>query len=143
MIYGVMIIMYECRHFKIHELVSQDTYGDRGLLAWELLDWRLLHTIDSLRDKYGPITVNDYFWGGKYEWSGLRDPDSPNYRKYSQHTFGRAVDLKFKNTTPDKVRQDILDNPDDFIYINSVELDTDSWLHIDVRNCKRIKTYKP
>lgn len=134
--------MYKCKHFGIKELVSEGTYNARGEKAWMLLDERALMTIDMLRDKYGSITINDWSWGGKNHWRGLRTSDSKYYSPYSQHSFGRAFDLIFSTTTAEQVRQDIISNPNDpaFRFINSFEENT-SWLHFDVRNCERIMTY--
>ena len=138
--------MYKCEHFIIQELVDDETYEYRGEKAWELLDDRLLMTLDFLRNRYGKMTINNWRWtiDGARKWSGLRTPDSPWYSMYSQHSYGRAADIIFANITAEEVRQDISDNPDDidFQYINSYEEDT-SWLHIDVRNTNRIKTFKP
>ena len=134
--------MYIPDHFLIEELVPKKVHNERGGKAWELLDDRLLITLDQLRDEYGSITINDWLWGGINEWRGLRTPDSSWYRPYSQHTFGRAADCIFNDINVDKVRDDILKYPDRFPCINSIELDV-SWLHFDVRNCDRIKTYMP
>ena len=136
--------MYKCEYFKIHELVPPAVYEARGEKAWELMDDRLLKTIDYLRERFGPATINNYEYGGDRQWSGLRTPESPYYSPYSQHSFGRAADIIFKDETVDEVRSFLLDNPQllDLRYINAVELDT-SWLHIDVRNTDRIKTFKP
>lgn len=138
--------MYKCQHFKIHELVPKHVYHQRGEKAWELMDESILITIDRLRDKYGSMTINNYYWGGDRNWSGLRTPDSPYYSAYSQHTFGRAVDIIFNSDiTASEVREDLIRNYNNdsvFEFINSVELDT-SWLHIDCRNSHRLKTYTP
>lgn len=134
--------MYIPEHFIIQELVPKKVYEDRGKSAWELLDDRLLITLDQLRDEYGSITINNWKWYGNREWSGLRTPDSDWYRPYSQHTFGRAADCIFNEVDVEKVRKDILNDPDKFPCINFIELDTD-WLHFDVRNCTRIKAYSP
>jgi len=136
--------MYKCRYFDIRELVPPSVYDDRDERAWELLDSRMLITLDALRLRYGPITVNNWHTGGDRHWSGLRTPDSPWYKPYSQHTFGRAADCIFHSTDAESVRQDILANPDarEFELIMSIELGT-SWIHFDVRNCVRIKTYTP
>ena len=135
---------YKCRHFAIHELVPKKVFEERGEKAWQLLDDRMLRTIDMLRDRYGSMTINNYFWGKNREWSGLRTPDSPYYSVYSQHTHGTAFDIIFAETTAESVRQDILANPDAevFKYITTVELDT-SWLHVDCRCITRIFTFKP
>jgi len=136
--------MYQCMHFKIQELVPPAIYESRGEKAWELLDEQLLISLDRLRDRYGPITVNNWHAGKDREWSGLRTPDSPYYSATSQHTFGRAADCIFHRTDAESVRRNMLADPDDpaFELINSIELGV-SWFHFDVRNCDRIKTYHP
>jgi len=136
--------IYKCEHFIIQELVPQKVYADRGHKAWELIDVRLLKTIDRLRNRYGSMKINDWQWQGNREWSGLRTPNSPYYSPYSQHTFGRACDIIFSDITAEEVRQDILAdmNHKDFKLIYSLELDV-SWLHIDCRNATRIKAFKP
>lgn len=136
--------MYTCKHFAIHELVPPNAYKERGEKAWQLLDDRLLMTLDKLRERFGVMTVNSYHWGGDREWSGLRTSDSPYYSPYSQHSFGRAADCLFGAASVEAVRQEILANPDDpdFALIGSLELGV-SWLHFDVRNCDRIMTYRP
>ena len=136
-------MIYICRFFEIQELVPSRVFHERGRKAWELLDDRLLITLDLLRERYGSITINNWHWDGSREWSGLRTPDSPYYSPYSQHTFGRAADCLFAQVAAADVRQDILSNPDhsDFRLIGSVELGV-AWLHFDVRNCERIKTFR-
>ncbi|SEA21673.1 hypothetical protein SAMN05660964_01139 [Thiothrix caldifontis] len=136
--------MYKCKYFKIHELVPPAVLKEKGEAAWELLDERLLETLDQLREHYGPITVNNYHWGGQRKWSGLRTKESPDYKLYSQHTFGRAADCLFKHTTAEEVRKDILAkcSDSDFKWINAIEMEV-SWLHVDVRNCERIKKVLP
>ena len=134
--------MYKCEYFKIQELVPEHVYNERGDKAWELLDDRGLITLDCLHDAYGTMTVNNWMWGGSRQWSGFRTELSPYGTIYSQHRFGGAYDPLFKYVTAEKVRQDVLNNPDWFPLITSVELDV-SWFHFDTRNCDRIKVYKP
>jgi hypothetical protein len=139
--------MYKCKHFKLHELVDPTTYKVKGETAWELLDSRLLITLDRMRDKYGRMTINNWFWDGEREWSGLRTPDSPYYSTYSQHTYGRAADIIFADYTAEQVRQDIVQSINHthridkiYEYITAVELNV-NWLHFDVRNCQQLKTF--
>ena len=132
--------MYKPLHFSVHELVPQEVYEKWGDKALMFLDDRALITLDALRERYGSITVNNWFWGGNRQWSGLRTENSPYGSQYSQHRFGRAFDCVFKYTTAEEVRQDILADHSLFPFINSLEMGT-SWLHWDTRNCRRIKTY--
>ncbi len=119
---------------------------DRGQKAWELLDENLLRTIDSLREAFGPATINDWKWGGKFKWSGLRNPQARKYYSpTSQHTFGRAADMKFKNITPKKIRTIIRNDPSYWkeMGVRCIENKTVTWLHIDVRNTIAIKWVNP
>lgn len=134
--------MYKPKHFSVKEFVPEYIYIARGEKSLELIDGRVLETCDALRGRYGPIVINDWSWGGSNQWRGLRIDGCPIGTIYSQHRFGRAADCNFKNIDAESVRQDILKNPDLFPHINSLELAT-VHLHFDVRNCRRIKTYKP
>lgn len=138
-----MIEHYIPEHFSAHELVPPKVYKDRGDKAFQLIDVRVLLTLDALRERFDSMTVNNYYWGKDRKWSGLRTPDSPYYSPYSQHTFGRAADCLFKKHSADVVRREILDNPDHFPFITFIELDV-NWLHFDVRNIdNRIVTWSP
>lgn len=150
---------YKCEHFKIHELVPPQVFKDRGEKAWELMDVKLLRTIDALREEFGSATINNYEWGGDREWSGLRTSDSPWFSAYSQHTFGRAADLIFKEVAAHEVRALIKQISGvsfqgcDYIkefdnkriiaaHIHGLE-EGISWVHIDVRNYDGLKIFTP
>lgn len=133
--------MYKCKYFKIQELVPPSAYNNLGEAAWRLLDPRALRSIDLLREKFGPIIINTWHNGGNRQWSGLRTDDCPLGAKYSQHKYGRAFDLVFKEVKPQKVIDYILGNPEEFPEITAVETGTPTWVHIDVRNCDRITTF--
>jgi hypothetical protein len=132
--------MYTCKFFEIEELVHPQVFQDRGYKAWMLLDKGLLMAIDRLRERFGPMIINNWKFGGERKWSGLRNPDCPDYSQYSQHTFGRAFDILFTETSVDDVRRYILNHEDEFPEIGGVELNT-SWLHIDGRNAEGIRTF--
>lgn len=135
--------MEKAEYFKIFELVDPETYEARGQKAWELIDSRLITVIDRLRAIFGPATINDWKWGGKFKWSGLRTNRCRIGAKYSQHRFGRAADLKFKNVSAQEVRDFIKADPIwPHVGVRCVEKDV-SWLHVDVRNCEPIKWVKP
>ena len=130
--------MYKCKHFEVYELVDPMTYTERGDKSWHLLDPKMLKLIDVLRDWLGPATINNWYWDGHRENSGLRTPQSPYYRKYSQHSFGRAFDMLFKNYTAEEVRAIIEDRIDELLALTGLDSITVengvAWLHIDNRN---------
>ena len=128
--------MYKCKYFKIQEVVPPQVFHDRGEKAWQLLDDRILRVADLLREQFGTAIVNNWHVGGDYQWSGLRTPDSPYYSPYSQHTCGRALDIKFSNATAEEVRTWIKENEDvlwDLGICVTLEEGV-SWLHVDVRS---------
>jgi len=149
--------MYKCEHFIIQELVDPKTYKERGEKAWKLFDPLLLMGIDILRDKWGPCTINDWFWGGKFKWSGLRTKDCKIGAVYSDHRFAQAFDLKFENATPKEIRDWIKSEIKRKFFatknkktsyplghfITAVELSTPSWTHVARRNVKGIEWIKP
>lgn len=137
-------MFYKCKHFKIYELVDEETFKKRGEKAWELLNPELLMTIDLIKERFpdGTMTINSYKFGGNRNWSGLRTASSPWYSTYSQHSLGNAVDCIFSDYDVNMIRQDIIDNPDIYPFIKGIETDI-SWLHIDVRNRQIVAIFKP
>lgn len=135
-------MIYKCRHFKIEELVPIAIARDYKAKAWMFLDDKALRTLDMLRSHFGKIIVNDYVWEGHNQFRGLRPANCLIGATMSQHRFGRAFDCIFKEANIDNVRAYILDNPNEFPYINALEMDV-SWLHFDTRNCERIMKFYP
>jgi uncharacterized protein YcbK (DUF882 family) len=130
---------YRPAHFKLQELVPPDIWTARGESAWELLDLRMLVTLDHLREALGPLTVNNWHRAGAYKESGLRSLTSATGAKYSQHRYGRAADCKFSGVTPHEARDFVLRNTDRFPYLTTIENpdNTPTWFHFDVRNHNR------
>ncbi len=131
------------KHFRIEELVPKHIFAAKGDKAWQTIDSRVIETIDLIKDRFpnGTMIINNWFWGGEREWSGLRTSDSPYFSWTSQHTFGRAIDSVFSHYNIQDIRQDIIDNPEIYIHVKGIELDVD-WLHIDVRNNDTLLQFK-
>ena len=135
--------MQKCKHFKIYELVDPITYEKFGQKSWEFLDPNALITLDLLRETFGPAVVNDWKWGGKYQWSGLRPFHCKKYAKYSQHRFGRAFDVKFNRFTAQEIRTAIKSDLEYWSeHISRIEKKV-SWFHFDLANCAGIKFINP
>jgi hypothetical protein len=125
-----------CKHFLIQELVPPEVYDLRKDAAWELLDFAALLTLDTLRDAFGALIVNNWHAGGAFKESGYRSLTTPTGARFSQHKFGRAFDCKFENVTPEEAALHILSNPSKFVHLTTLEdpAKTKTWLHFDVRN---------
>lgn len=120
------------KYFVAEELVP---YG-YSKYASILIDDRILWTIDKMRERFGKITVNNWLWGGAFSYSGWRPMTYSKGAKMSQHRWGRAVDMKFENVTPDEVREDIkmVGRRGVYQYITRCEAETPTWVHVDCCN---------
>lgn len=136
------------RNFKIEEFVSPEMFKRRGSKCIELLDERLLDTMDSLRENLGkPITINNWLWNGNRTQSGLRDADfygstTKYHSSLSQHKYGRAADFLVKGMAAWQVRKHILENIEKYPHIKFLECDI-SWVHIDVRTGDKLMCWSP
>lgn len=136
---------YRCRHFKLWELVDQATYSAMGEKAWLLFDNRALETLDWLRDTYGPVVVNDWKAGGKFQYSGFRPEHCIEGAKHSQHKYGRAFDCKFREISADQVRADLIARPGRAPLMTAIEVPSPghpmSWFHFDTRNATALQQF--
>jgi uncharacterized protein YcbK (DUF882 family) len=129
---------YVPKYFKWYELMPSAEYEKHWLI---LMDERLLMSLDAIREHYKrPVTVNNWYSGGKFSLRGLRPMNSVVGAKYSQHKFGRAVDFDVQGISPEQVRNDIRSGL--FPLITCIEKDV-NWVHIDVRNCTRLLEVSP
>jgi len=129
--------MYKCRYFSIKELVDKKTFESHPeWKLWWMFDDRLLKLIDAVRGELGPVSINTWDWGGNFTESGLRIAGMKHYNPASQHSFGRAADLKFRDHTANEVRTYLNYNYAKFAHIaQSITCEKDvSWVHLDVRS---------
>jgi hypothetical protein len=133
--------MYKSKYFKIDEFMPVEYRGNKlsENIKWGLLDSRILQASDMVRELYGVCFVN--ITTQNINQAGFRI--LPVEAKFSQHLFGRAVDLHIaeiekKNFEKEKkieaynlIRQQLLKNLA-FHFCNFE--DNVSWLHIDVGN---------
>lgn len=115
-------------HFKTKELVHPEIYKKFGEASIYYLDENILKVADFLRGVFGSCLIN----GGGFVNSGLRDEWGS---RWSMHHFGKALDLKFKNASPEEVHKFIHEHEKELydIGLRRVEAleDTPTWVHID------------
>lgn len=138
------------KHFKAQELVPPSVYNVRGDKSIQLFDTNALKLIDWLRDRYGSTTINDWSWGGNFSQSGLRTvefygSDESYHKSFSQHKYGRAFDLKFKDVSAEEIRTDLKAMWELQGLGFPITLEDDvSWVHVDTRpQNKLVTSFKP
>ncbi len=135
------------KNWTLEELVNNEFIQKIGARTNDFLHPELAPTLQKLRDKFGAIVVNGTFNGNIYTESGLRSPATPIGAKMSSHRFGCAADLKFYDTTPEKVQDYIVRHQSEYPTIKRMEdaKVTVSWLHVEVttKRVGNIYIFKP
>ena len=129
-------MFYQCRYFKIEELVDPITFRNLGSRCWILFRPEALIALDDLREYFGsPIIVNNWESGGVLEYRGFRPKDCTIGAIYSQHRLGNAFDCNVTFVSTNEARNEILRNKDHDLFkrITAIEKGV-GWLHFDLRN---------
>ncbi|HJZ23678.1 MAG TPA: hypothetical protein VJ201_04430 [Candidatus Babeliales bacterium] len=127
------------KNFIIQELVPQSVYAQFGDKSIWFVDINLINMAQSVRDFFGvTVTINNWHSKGTLQNRGYRIPLSEVGGKMSQHKFGRAVDISFKDLTVTEAYDKILKNEKLFMSFGLTTLEdilyTKTWLHLDIRN---------
>jgi len=135
---------YIPKYFKPYELVPKATYEllkNKPWIIWQLFDNRVLYIGDRIRKRYGKMIANTWYWGGIHQFRGWRPSRCPVGARWSQHRFGRALDLVPVEISAEEIRQDIKAG-EDFSGITCIE-DGVGWLHFDTRNYRGLLIVTP
>ena len=138
----------ESKYFKAQEFVSPKIYDIFGELSWNFISPVMVEAANFIRDKAGVMVLIN---GVNYQYSGYREYDCPIGAKYSEHKFGRAIDIKLKYMTGRDIFNFVMKFEDELIAIGVTRIEdpeyTKTWLHLD---CKpgglvngRIHVFKP
>ena len=148
--------MKKSKYFALTELVCPHVFKRFGEFAWLFLDYRLLETIDILKEKIFPdkkIYVNNWNIGGKCEERGLRcglcsivkSKVKAVIAYLSAHVTGKGIDFTVEGISAVEARKIIDKNKVHLPYPIRLEDDESAptWVHLDVYdNCNsQIITY--
>ncbi len=141
-----MADFYKCEYFKIYELVDRQTYLKYGEEAWMFFNPLALMSLDGIRKFFNiPVKVNDWKWGGDFQFRGLRPVYYQYGAIYSQHRYGNGFDSDVGDISAEEVRRRIIENKDSELlrHITCIESNV-NWLHFDCRNISdRIRIVGP
>jgi hypothetical protein len=137
------------KHFQIYELVDRATYMKWGDRCVTLISPDLQFSLDGLRDFFNvPITVNDWYGGGFFQYRGYRGPECAVGAEHSYHKRGMAADFDVKGYTAEDARRIICENQNDERLAKIMRMeDKTNWCHIDIGSIplgkERIYIFKP
>jgi hypothetical protein len=125
------------KNFDLWEFVSKKILAQGEKTALLTVDKRIITVAQAIRDDIDRgVFINTYNLGGHLENSGVRDFDTPIGAKYSQHKYGRAIDIKVPSMNHKEVVERIMKREMFFFNlgvrrIESLEA-TPTWIHIDL-----------
>lgn len=125
-------------NFYLDEFINDEIYKRfKGKSIW-FLDIRVIAIAQLLRTLSGrSVTINNWYNGGQYKDSGLRRLSGGIGAKYSQHRYGRAIDVKVEGLTIAEVLDIIVDNEQAFRQAGLTTIEdikyTPTWMHLDCR----------
>ena len=87
-------------NFYLDEFIDETTYNRFKDKSQRYIRKENIRAVQYLRSMTGlPITINNWYKGGGYGESGLRDINTQTGARYSAHKFGAATDLKISDLT--------------------------------------------
>ena len=123
--------------FYIEEFVPKEVYqkfGDASI--WFVNPNIILFTQWLKEHRSSSIIINDWKWGGKYNYSGFRPKSCNIGAEFSQHRLGNALDVKVPGYKPSIIRDLIRTNftsLNEKFKLSTIEKGTLTWTHIDFR----------
>lgn len=138
-------------NFYLDEFINPTTYNKFGMKSQRYIRPEIIKAVQYLRTYTNlPITINNWFNGGSYKESGLRDFNTSTGASYSAHKFGAAADLKIGKLDSFEMEEIILSQEDILIQLGIKRYENPeftkgkyrSWLHIDCLNERANKLIK-
>lgn len=129
------------KYFFIDEFVSPRIYElYKGNSIW-FIDRPLIEVSFHLRNKFGPLIINNWYKGGSRDASGFRDRNCTVGADNSFHRQGKAIDIVPIDATVVEVKRYIEERQDIILAlgITTMEENTTSWIHLDSRNTNKSK----
>lgn len=126
-------------NFYLDEFIDPAIYSVRGDKSISLLDFRIVEAAQFIREQSGqPVKINDWAKGGRFRERGLRRHDTATGARWSQHKYGRAIDINIGTWTPQEMLDFVMQHERYLVerqWVTVIEdvAFTKSWLHLDCR----------
>lgn len=128
------------KNFVLGEFLPQEMFTDGTPLKTLLskVPTKIISIAQGLRDRHGPMTINNKYRGGDRNYSCLRTSASSDYNPKSQHTLGKAIDCIFDKKTISDIWDDLEHNSQFYKDLGITRVESRSlaptWMHFDIFN---------
>lgn len=132
------------KYFDMREFLPKETWEEikdkPDLLKqfYKLVSPKIVEGITQIREYFGkPITINDWYRGGHFNYRGYRPPNCKIGAKNSMHKKGHAVDFNVLGLTSNEVN-DTIKKDEELFYMMGFrrmenKLDSTTWTHLDTK----------
>lgn len=123
-------------NISLQELVPKEVWLAEKEMAARHVDARLPVILERIRALCGgkTMTLNDWSYGGRFNYRGYRQPNCPIGALKSMHKQGKAADFTIKGMTADQVRQVIRENAAELMQLGLTRMEIGiTWVHIDLK----------
>jgi len=115
--------------FVIVEFVSRNIFARYGNLSTRFINPWCVRVAQQIRDRFDkPVTINNWYWGGPFQYSGFREAECEEGALNSPHKRGQAIDLRVKGVDYQEVRKELKDNYREY-RIGLLEEGNSGWNH--------------
>ena len=126
------------KNFYLDEFIYPEAYNTLGEASAQLIDERLINIAQYFRDELGlPVTINNWYTGGQYKESGLRDRNTKTGSPKSAHKEGLAIDIKVKGMSGQQMYAWAKSRSRDLYALGVRRIETPTltptWLHLDLK----------
>lgn len=94
------------KYFILKELLPPDMLYQ----GMDAIHKDLLPVLNTMRECFGPIDLNNYYWGGKITQAVVRNDCTLFGAPKSKHKRGRAADCRFRDYSIREVYDEIVNN---------------------------------
>jgi hypothetical protein len=122
-------------NFILQEFVPKEIYEKYGETSIRFISEKLPTIAQGVRDYFDKsVTINDWKWGGNYNYSGFRPSNCGVGATNSAHKRGMAIDVKIKGIDSLEVQENVKKSFDYFnsLGITSMEEGTVGWTHLSM-----------
>lgn len=141
--------------FWTEDYVSRVVYQKWGENSLWFMDQEMVKfSFDFRKALNKPVNINTWREGGTFVGSGFRDQSVKEWKPFSQHSFGRAIDLRVSGMTSFELVDFLIKNrskfpmitsyedPDDTVVKNAQGIAVGGWLHVDKRHTGMADLFK-